>query len=159
MATGFMLWLLLNNIEPDCKRRGVFVAPIKDWSKQSNIPDGNYVTYTYDSLNQLVSEHYSTTVGDGSPVPHNTISYSYDPRGNILSKTYSLDNAVVDTITYTYTDTVWADRLILLQLTLLHTIWLRHIIIENTILQKEKAFANGLREKALKNNTKKVWEC
>ncbi|MBQ4617913.1 MAG: hypothetical protein IJB27_06015 [Clostridia bacterium] len=39
------------------------------------------------------------------------VEYSYDTRGNILSKTYSLDNTVVDTITYTYTDTVWADRL------------------------------------------------
>ncbi|MBQ4617612.1 MAG: RHS repeat protein [Clostridia bacterium] len=64
-------------------------------------PDGSSVTYTYDSLNQLVSEHYSTTVGDGSPVPHNAISYEYDTRGNILSKIYSLNGLDERTEQYT----------------------------------------------------------
>ena len=35
----------------------------------------------------------------GGVVSYDTIEYTYDTRGNILQKTYSLDNTVVDTIT------------------------------------------------------------
>ena len=44
-------------------------------------------------------------------VSYNTVAYEYDTRGNILSKVYSLDGETVDTVTYSYTDSVWKDRL------------------------------------------------
>ena len=78
-------------------------------------PDGSYVTYEYDYLNQLISEHYSTCLplsgDDGGVVTYNTVSYEYDTRGNLTEKTYSLDDTVVDTVSYGYTDSVWKDRL------------------------------------------------
>ncbi|MBQ4617914.1 MAG: RHS repeat-associated core domain-containing protein [Clostridia bacterium] len=63
-------------------------------------------------ISDLASGTYASEaerVAEG--VTYNAISYSYDTRGNILSKVYSLNGETVDTVTYTYTDTVWADRL------------------------------------------------
>ncbi len=60
-------------------------------------PDGSWAGYTYDALNQLIGENYSS--GD-------TITYVYDTRGNIFTKTI---NGVA--IEYSYTDTTWKDRL------------------------------------------------
>ncbi len=71
-------------------------------------PDGSWVSYEYDALNQLTAEHHSLPLeGKVSPqatdeVSYNTVEYSYDTRGNILSKTYKLDDAVVDTVSYAY---------------------------------------------------------
>ncbi len=53
----------------------------------------------------------SANAEDGGVVNYDTISYTYDARGNLLSKTYLLDNTAVDTVAYNYTDTVWNDRL------------------------------------------------
>ncbi len=89
-------------------------------------PDGSWVDYEYDDLNQLIAEHYSTAKplaslveGGGTAnavtegVSYDTISYSYDPRGNLTEKTYSLNGETVDTVPYTYgnQDGVWADVL------------------------------------------------
>ncbi len=84
-------------------------------------PDGSYVEYTYDFLNQLTAEHYSACLplsGEvdsaqaeaGGVVSYDTIEYTYDIRGNILQKTYSLDNTVVDTINYGYTDPTYIQK-------------------------------------------------
>ncbi len=46
-------------------------------------------------------------------VSYDTVTYQYDPRGNITEKTYSLNGETVDTVPYTYgnQDGVWADVL------------------------------------------------
>ncbi len=53
----------------------------------------------------------SANAEDGGVVNYNTVAYEYDLRGNLLSKTYSLDGETVDTVSYSYTDSVWKDRL------------------------------------------------
>ena len=74
--------------------------------KKITNPDGSWVEYEYDSLNQLKKETYFA--GDGVlDVPYTSVEYAYDARGNLLSKTYS-DGTI---ISYTYTDTTWKDRL------------------------------------------------
>ena len=66
-------------------------------------PNGDTVSYEYNSLNQLKKETYS--VGDGSPVPYTSVEYSYDSRGNLLSKTYSDGTSIA----YGYNDTTWVN--------------------------------------------------
>ncbi len=80
-------------------------------SKITN-PDGSWVSYEYDSLNQLIGEQYSNPVIlSEAKDPVSGVTYQYDTRGNILSKTYLLDETVVETVPYTYTDSTWKDRI------------------------------------------------
>jgi len=86
-------------------------------SKITN-PDGSYVTYTYDALNQLLSEEYSSAVNlphpmygssmDGMQVVR--ILYTYDARGNLLSKDYIWPDGTSYVERLQYTDAVWNDR-------------------------------------------------
>ncbi len=77
------------------------------------------MAYEYDSLNQLTAEHHSPPCLKGGAegeaeaggYSYDTIEYTYDTRGNILSKTYLLGETTVDTIRYGYTDPAWKDRL------------------------------------------------
>ena len=55
-------------------------------------------SYTYDAMNRLTQ--------DVDPVTGKTTTYTYDTRGNILSKTAS-----GQTVTYTYGDSTWKDLL------------------------------------------------
>ena len=61
------------------------------------------VTYSYDDQNQLVTERYTGAVSD-------TINYTYDTAGNILSETKSVGSSST-TKTYTYGDGQWVDLL------------------------------------------------
>ena len=87
-------------------------------------PDGSWVEYEYDSLNQLKKEIYSAALpfaslveGGGTAnavtegVSYDTIEYSYDSRGNITAKTFLLGDTTVANVPYTYNDTTWKDRL------------------------------------------------
>jgi len=72
----------------------------------------NAVTCVTLQISDLASGTYASEaerVAEG--ISYNTVTYEYDTRGNLLSKTYLLDDAVVDTVAYGYTDAVWADRL------------------------------------------------
>ena len=84
-------------------------------------PDGTAVTYEYDALNQLIAETYHNlpcqregdrqAAVEGFCCEATVVTYTYDSRGNILTKTTTDANGVETTVTYSYTDTVWADRL------------------------------------------------
>ena len=72
------------------------------------INNGGIRSYEYDELNRLVREN--------DDLLDQTVVYTYDNGGNILTKTYydyttGTLGEVVDTITYTY-DTVWKDKLL-----------------------------------------------
>ena len=70
---------------------------------------GKAIAYTYNSLDELVRED--------NQVLNKTIVYSYDAGGNILSKTeypYTTSTTLgtaTNTITYTYGDSTWKDKL------------------------------------------------
>lgn len=85
-----------------------------DLGNITSITDANnfpIATYEYDSLNQLSRENNFQT--------GKTVTYTYNAGGNLVEKkiySYSTDGDLTDvmledTITYTYGDTNWADKL------------------------------------------------
>ena len=80
----------------------------------SETRNGKATTYTYDALGQLirVNDPHDTTAGASGT----TWVYNYDRGGNITSKSYyayttGTPGTAVDTITYSYTDSNWKDKL------------------------------------------------
>ena len=80
----------------------------------SETRNGAVTTYTYDALGQLirVNDPNDTTAGESGT----TWLYNYDRGGNITSKSYyayttGTPGTVMDTITYSYTDSNWKDKL------------------------------------------------
>ncbi len=80
----------------------------------SETRNGKVITYTYDALGQLirVNDPNDPTAGSAGT----TWVYNYDCGGNITSKschayTTGTPGAAIDTITYSYTDSNWKDKL------------------------------------------------
>ncbi len=80
----------------------------------SETRNGKVITYTYDALGQLirVNDPNDTTAGESGT----TWLYNYDRGGNITSKSYyayttGTPGTAMDTITYSYTDSNWKDKL------------------------------------------------
>ena len=80
----------------------------------SETRNGAVTTYTYDTLGQLirVNDPNDTTAGESGT----TWLYNYDRGGNITSKSYyayttGTPGTAMDTITYSYTDSNWKDKL------------------------------------------------
>ena len=77
------------------------ISAVTDGDRQS--------TYQYDEINQLIRENNAYL--------NQTVTYSYDAGGNILSKTTypyttgSLEGQTGETVTYSYGDSEWKDLL------------------------------------------------
>ena len=68
--------------------------------------------YEYDSLNQLTKETRYTYTGTSATATSTTIvTYTVDTAGNLRSVTTKVNGTTTGTITYTYGDNAWADKL------------------------------------------------
>ena len=68
--------------------------------------------YEYDSLNQLTKETRYTYTGTSATANSTTIvTYTVDTAGNLRSVTTKVNGTTTGTITYTYGDNAWADKL------------------------------------------------
>ena len=67
--------------------------------------------YTYDSLNQLKTETRKTYTGSSTtPTTTTVVTYTIDTAGNI-SSVATTENGNTTTVSYTYGDDYWSDRL------------------------------------------------
>ena len=68
--------------------------------------------YEYDGLNQLKKETRYTYVGTSATAASTTvITYTIDTAGNIRSVTTKVDGTTTGTVSYTYGNNYWADKL------------------------------------------------
>ena len=68
--------------------------------------------YTYDELNQLKTETRKTYTGTSTtPTTTTVVTYVIDTAGNISSVTTEVNGVETDTVTYTYGNAYWSDRL------------------------------------------------
>ena len=89
------------------------IEKVKEAYLSGNTVAYRYVAeYTYDELNQLKTETRKTYTG-ASTIPDTTtvVTYTIDTAGNISTVETKVNNVTTDTVTYTYGDNYWSDRL------------------------------------------------